>query len=273
MKKMFLAAVLLITAISTNAQEAKKGDFNVGITAGAGLSTMRIEDPYDLKDPEGITHIQGGLTFDYTFVNNFFMEFGLTYQRKGYKMDGNGYESNNKFEIDEETKTTVHYMVVPITLNYRINLGDFGLIPQVGPYVGFGLAGKNITTYNLELEDASMQQVAEKMLADMRNKAQETNVFDNENSNRVDFGFRFGLGMAFSPRVKFTIGYDLGVLDLYRGDNIDYKTKHSTLFGTLTFYFNGKHDKKKSDDEKSENDEINELNENTENSENTKTDE
>ena len=104
----------------------------------------------------------------------------------------------------------------------------------------------------------------------MRNQAKETNVFDSEHSNRVDFGFRFGLGMAFSPRVKFTVGYDLGVLDLYRGDNVDYKTKHSTLFGTLTFYFNGKRDKKEESEEKNEMIETNELDENTENN---KTDE
>jgi len=237
-KNLFLAVISLGATISMNAQEAKKGDFNVGITAGAGLSTMRMNDPYDLKDPDGIANIQGGLVFDYAFVDNLFLEAGVTYQRKGYKTDEIGYEhSNDYFEIDEETKTSIHYVAVPLTLNYRINLGNFGLIPQAGPYVGVGLTGKTTTDYTLDLEDASMQQVAEEMLGDMRNKAPESKVFDNEHAKRLDFGFRFGLGFAFSQKTKFTVGYDLGILDLYRAENLDYKTKHSTFFGTLTFYF------------------------------------
>lgn len=237
MKKIIVAAALFLAAFSANAQEAKKGDFNIGITAGAGLSTMRFDDPYDLYDPEPIANIQGGFVFDYSFIDNLFLEIAGTYQRKGYKKDRTDFEKDDCFEIDNETKTSIHYVAFPVTLNYRINLGKIGLIPQVGPYFAIGVAGNVKTNYKLDLEDANYQKIAEDMLDDLREKAPKNNIFDNENNKRFDFGMRFGLGLAFSSKAKFTVGYDLGLLDLCRTEGVDNKSQHSTFFGAFTYYF------------------------------------
>ena len=111
MRKIIFAAVLL-SAISTVsfAQEAKKGDFNFGVSVGGGISTYRF-DPDELVEGEKISpiaNIQAGLVFDYSFVDNFFLEWSVSYQRKG-ALDKLADE-----EDTEEVKCSVHYIQVPL---------------------------------------------------------------------------------------------------------------------------------------------------------------
>lgn len=216
-----------------------------------------------------IANIQGGLVFDYAFVDNFFVEGGLTFQRKGGKV------VNEMLGMKTTVTTNLYYVEVPITLNYRINLGDFGLIPQVGPYVAFGVGGKTKTKIDGDLGD--MMNGMFNMLGDAMNsmtgdygdldydnsdfgfettgtseEPEDLKSFGDGAADRLDFGLRMGVGLAFSEKVKLTLGYDLGLLDIYRSANKDAeeaakeagvtnyegnaKSKNGTIFGTLTFY-------------------------------------
>lgn len=213
--KKFLFAVAGLLAFSTMsfAQKASAGDFNVGITVGGGLSNVRVENKSDSQKP--IANIQGGLVFDYAFVDNMFLEGGVTFQRKGckYKTEVGSYTS--------KTTSNMFYVEIPVTYNYRINIGDFGLIPQAGPYVGIGVGGKSKHTSDIPMDVTD---------------GTKTDVFGDNGAKRLDFGLRLGAGLAFTDNMKLTLGYDLGLLDNHRGDNIDYKNKNGVFFGTLTFY-------------------------------------
>lgn len=281
MKKILLT-VFSIFAIgaSSFAQEANAGDFNFGITVGGGLTKINTDNPYEDVNMDEISYenkfianIQGGLVFDYAFVDNFFVEGGLTFQRKG------GKTVVNMFGMETTTTTNLYYVEVPITLNYRINLGDFGLIPQVGPYVAFGVGGKTKTKLDGSL--GGMMNGMFDMLGDAMNsmtgdygdldydydgsdfdtqltgveadESKDDKSFGDGAADRFDFGLRMGVGLAFSEKVKLTLGYDLGLLDIYRSASKDAedaaaaagnavesgasaKSKNGTIFGTLTFY-------------------------------------
>ena len=277
MKKILLAVFSLFAiGASSYAQEANAGDFNIGITVGGGLTKINTENPYeDISLDEFsyknkfIANIQGGLVFDYAFVDNFFVEGGLTFQRKGGKV------VNEMLGMKTTVTTNLYYIEVPITLNYRINIGDFGLIPQVGPYVAFGVGGKTKTKIDGDLGD--MMNGMFNMLGDAMNsmtgdygdldydsgdfdfettgtneEPEDLKSFGDGAADRLDFGLRMGVGLAFSEKVKLTLGYDLGLLDIYRTANKDAedaakaagnteyegnaKSKNGTIFGTLTFY-------------------------------------
>ena len=277
MKKILLAVFSLFAiGASSYAQEANAGDFNIGITVGGGLTKINTENPYeDISLDEFsyknkfIANIKGGLVFDYAFVDNFFVEGGLTFQRKGGKV------VNEMLGMKTTVTTNLYYIEVPITLNYRINIGDFGLIPQVGPYVAFGVGGKTKTKIDGDLGD--MMNGMFNMLGDAMNsmtgdygdldydsgdfdfettgtneEPEDLKSFGDGAADRLDFGLRMGVGLAFSEKVKLTLGYDLGLLDIYRTANKDAedaakaagnteyegnaKSKNGTIFGTLTFY-------------------------------------
>lgn len=233
MRKMLMMCALLMVTMLTNAQDSKKGTYSMGITYGAGYSMLRMDDPYGMKDPEGIANLQGGLAFDYWFTDHIFMETSVTYQRRGWRMDGIRYDKEGEYEIEQEAKTNLHYIVLPMTYNYWYKMRRMGMVYEFGPYFGIGLGGKQKYSCDIELKDPAFQSAAEQLAKSMEN---ETKIFDGDNTKRFDFGLRFGLGTTFGKRMKFMVGYDLGLLNLYRGGNHDMKSKNGTVYGALTFY-------------------------------------
>lgn len=236
MKKVLLAVMsLLAVSASSFAQEANAGDFNIGIVAGGGLSNIRMDDQKNVTyERKSIANIQGGVVIDYAFVDNFFLEAGATFQRKGNKQTAELQAS--AMGISYSTKSTMtanmFYVEVPVTLNYRIPIGDMGLIPQAGPYVAFGVGGKTKSSTEFDTNNETIK----KYLEQMGSEDSEYDSFGDDGAEKLDFGVRLGLGLAFSEKLKFTVGYDLGLLDNVRGDNVDFKNKNGVLFGTLTFY-------------------------------------
>lgn len=237
-----------MVSVSSFAQDANTGDFNIGITVGGGLAKINADDPtYPgfTSERKPIANIQGGLVLDYTFVNNFFAEAGFTFQRKGGKqvVETKNYKST--------VTTNLYYMELPLTLNFRIPIGDLGLIPQAGAYVAYGVGGKTkySTEYSLDgavdalgdlvsdlTDDPSVKIYTDAVSLSKKTEEKEEDSFGDNAADKLDYGLRFGLGLAFTEKVKLTFGYDLGLVDIVRGDNHKFKNRNGVLFGTLTFY-------------------------------------
>ena len=249
MKKILFSVLsLFMVSVSSFAQDANAGDFNIGITVGGGLAKINADDPtYPgfTSERKPIANIQGGLVFDYAFVNGFFAEAGLTFQRKGGKQE-------IETKIYKSTVTTnLYYMELPLTLNFRIPVGDLGLIPQAGAYVAYGVGGKTkyTTEYNFDdavntlgdfvsdlTDDPSVKIYTDAVSLNKKSEEKEDDSFGENAADKLDYGLRFGLGLAFTEKVKLTFGYDLGLVDIIRGGDNNYKNRNGVLFGTLTFY-------------------------------------
>lgn len=248
-KVLFSVLSLFMVSVSSFAQDANAGDFNIGITVGGGLAKINADEtvsPGITSERKPIANIQGGLVFDYAFVNGFFAEAGLTFQRKGGKQE---IES----KIHKSTVTTnLYYMELPLTLNFRIPVGDLGLIPQAGAYVAYGVGGKTkyTTEYNFDdavntlgdlvlvsdlTDDPSVKVYTDVSLNKKTDEREEDSFGDNA-ADKLDYGLRFGLGLAFTEKVKLSFGYDLGLVDVVSGDNSKFKNRNGVLFGALTFY-------------------------------------
>lgn len=249
MKKILFSVLsLFMVSVSSFAQDANAGDFNIGITVGGGLAKINADDPSlpgVTSERKPIANIQGGLVFDYAFVNGFFAEAGLTFQRKGGKqeVEAKSYKST--------ITTNLYYMELPLTLNFRIPVGDLGLIPQAGAYVAYGVGGKTkyTTEYNFDdavntlgdfvsdlTDDPSVKIYTDAVSLNKKSEEKEEDSFGENAADKLDYGLRFGLGLAFTEKVKLAFGYDLGLVDIVRGDNSNFKNRNGVLFGTLTFY-------------------------------------
>ncbi|MBR3520260.1 MAG: PorT family protein [Paludibacteraceae bacterium] len=247
-KVLFSVLSLFMVSVSSFAQDANAGDFNIGIIVGGGLAKINADDPTSpgvTNERKPIANIQGGLVLDYTFVNNFFAEAGFTFQRKGGKqvVETKSYKST--------VTTNLYYMELPLTLNFRIPVGDLGLIPQVGAYVAYGVGGKTkySTEYSLDeavntlgdlvsdlTDDPSVKIYTDAVSLSKKTEEKEEDSFGDNAADKLDYGLRFGLGLAFTEKVKLSFGYDLGLVDVVRGDNSKLKNRNGVLFGTLTFY-------------------------------------
>lgn len=239
MKRSLLFVGLIFCVMGAFSQDVSKGKFSWGITAGAGMANMRFEQKIDDRDP--IANIQAGVVIDFAIVDNFFLESGLTFQRKGYQMEMES-EYNSavgSISTNIDQTTNLFYLQLPILLNYRFNVGKVGLIPQVGPYFAVGVGGKIKTETETENEPLEGYETIDY-------DVKEENSFSDDRS-RFDLGVRFAGCVGIGTDMKVSIGYDLGLVDwikkeykafdkVYQVENN--KSKNGTLFATFTYYFN-----------------------------------
>lgn len=129
MKKIFLSAIVLLFAVSMNAQR-----IDLGVKAGVNFSN--ITDASQLKNKTGFT---AGAFLGIGF-NKFAIQPEVLFSQQGSKVD------TNKFDLD--------YINVPVMLKYYL-IGDIFNI-QVGPQFGF-LINDNTSFFDkVETKDFDM---------------------------------------------------------------------------------------------------------------------
>lgn len=204
MKKimMMLAAAMLLTATTANAQFRKKDNnrvpdrFHMGIRGGVTVSTL-TGDTKSLADVESLTYPTGGFGLDFQVAPvPIFLGVGLYYQNQGYSW----YTYNYHKDFD------YHCVQLPFTASYHINVApNLFINPFLGPWF----------SYNCEDLDK-----------------------DNDwNDNRFDYGVRFGCGVNFG-RLTLDLGYDIGLKNWYDG-NKDYSIHTGIFFATIGFNWAG----------------------------------
>jgi hypothetical protein len=128
MKKLMMIAIMMIAAVSANAQN-EAGQASIKPMAGINLATMTKTD--DSKMRVGLA---AGLEFEYGVADNFGISAGVLYSMQGVKYDkpllGGG----------KEKKTVkLDYINIPILANYYIAPG-FAIKAGVQP--GFNVQKK-----------------------------------------------------------------------------------------------------------------------------------
>lgn len=240
MKRSLVLVGFLFCVMGVFSQNASKGAFSWGVTAGAGFSNMRLEKSIDDKDP--IANIQAGLVVDYAIIDNLFLESGITFQRKGYQKESESDYNSVLGSVSTSIDKTVNlfYLQLPVLFNYRFNIGQtVGLIPQVGPYFAVGVGGK--TKIETEVENEPVNGY-ETVTYDVKKEDSFT-----DQTSRFDLGLRLAGCIAIGTNMKVSIGYDLGLVDwikkeykafdkVYQVENN--KSKNGSLFATFTYYFN-----------------------------------
>ncbi|MFN0034411.1 MAG: porin family protein [Saprospiraceae bacterium] len=216
MKKLFFLPVALFALIiSTHAQ------VRFGVKAGLNLSNVSgssdvddfYEDEYLGKgfNPKIIPSFVVGAQVEYDFSASLGISSGLQITGKGFKLDESFLEDDERITYDE--KTTAYYLQIPVQLTYHKG-GFFG---AVGPYVGFGIAGK----YRYEYDDEFFREEDD-------GKIEFTNDVDVDDEldaltaklNPIDFGAGLELGYEFT-NLRLSASYSLGLTNIYPKDLVD----------------------------------------------------
>lgn len=113
-----------------------------------------------------------------------------------------------------------HAVNVPLYLNYSLNLAsDSNIFIFAGPTAQYGLASST------KLSGGVGEYSGDKKFDN----------YDNENYNRFNVYLGGGVGFQVSA-IQITVGYDYGLMNLYKGDNA-VKTHRSNLKLGLGFVF------------------------------------
>jgi len=146
MKKLMMIAIMMIAAVSANAQN-EAGKASIKPMAGINLATMTKTD--DSKMRVGLA---AGLEFEYGVADNFGISAGVLYSMQGVK--GTGYWLGGGGKVDLTYK--FDYINVPILANYYIVPG---LAIKAGVQPGFNVKKKVAVDAAGVKEDATVDDV------------------------------------------------------------------------------------------------------------------
>ena len=208
MKKILLVLMCAVCTLTASAQyasdggsffSAEKSDQPVtfGIRGGVNFAKQTASsNGYNFSAKNNVG-FNVGVCVDIPMMESLYLQSGLYYTVKGYKLEEDG----------ETEKATPAYLEIPILASYRYNLGSSTQLQvNFGPYLAYGIGGKYKWEYEGESEDMDY--------------------FDDENdTKRFDAGLAFGAGVTFG-HIFVGINYDLGLTNIIKdGDDGSLKNR------------------------------------------------
>ena len=159
-----------------------------------------------------------GISFNIPLAGGFGIAPGLYYSMITNKDSSSG--TILGIPVSASSTFTEHAVNVPLYLNYNLNLAsDSNFFIFAGPTAQYGIASST------KLTGGVGDNSAEKKYDN----------YDNENYNRFNVYLGGGVGFQVSA-IQITVGYDYGLMNLYKGENAT-NTHRSNLKLGLGFVF------------------------------------
>lgn len=231
LKVLFASSMLLFVLQTATAQ------VRFGAKAGLNLASISYSDDY-INDTEAVIegdlstgmipafHVGGQVEFD--FSSSVGLSAGVQLSMKGGSLEIDGTILGERFT--STAKARPMYVQVPVAVYYR----NAGFYAGVGPYVGFGVAGKIKT----EVEVAGQTE-----------EDSEDITFGNDEDDSfspLDFGAGVELGYEFG-KLRVSAAYNLGLANAAPKDAVDagdeagrdYKYMHRVIGVSVAYLFGG----------------------------------
>lgn len=211
MKKIFVAAVAAVCALSVSAQRASdSSEFSfwdgdqteqkivVGPRVGLNVSTLSVSN-LELNNDKSKLGFNVGVAVEFPIVRSFYINSGLFYTTKGIKFENSG----SDWSLDETWNAG--YIELPVYASYRLNFAEASQLQiNFGPYFAYGVNGKvkyelneegDVSKYDYDIFGASEDDV------------------EKGGVKRFDCGLGVGLGYTFH-KIYLGINYQFGLTNI-----------------------------------------------------------
>ncbi|MBK7937610.1 MAG: PorT family protein [Lewinellaceae bacterium] len=198
MKK--ISSLTILLALCLGVATSATAQVRFGVKAGLNLANLTGDD---LDGTKMLPTFMIGGQAEFGLSDALGLGVGLQLQGKGVKAE------------EEDASIAPMYLQVPVYLTYRNN----GFFAGVGPYFGFGIAGKN--KFDGESENISFG-----------------SSFDDDLS-ALDFGAGLELGYEFG-NLRASASYNLGLANALPkdvADELDLSAKHAVIGLALAYLF------------------------------------
>jgi len=199
--KYLLILLLLFKGIDISAQE--DSPFQFGIKAGGNLfcTTTNLTDIADKKIKIGY---EAGLTAEYAFSDNFYLQSGISFITKGAVLKGK--EGTSTDENHWTQTINLQYLQIPVLPTYKFELvSDTEVFFSLGPYIAYGIGGKS-TRKNTYVN------------SDRKTEKEKMDSFGKNSLKDVDLGLKFCAGIELDKYI-FAWSYEFGLLNLEQKNN------------------------------------------------------
>lgn len=215
--KLSIVALMTLIGFSASAQHV----LPVRFTLEGGLNLSNSSWDAGSLDKKNRVGFQIGMMVEYPVTDVFYLQSGLSYTRKGARVEGFREEGNG--DRNREITMNQMYLQVPVYVAGKIEVAPgVKIVLNAGPYFAQGIAGTSkvpgkVTFWN------------EHYIA-----SGEFSTFGGHNSlKRFDFGLGAGVGVEFAS-VVVTLRTEMGLIDIGK-DNLNYKNRNVAL--TLGYKF------------------------------------
>lgn len=182
----FLLALVTMVATSVQAQ------VSFGIRGGVNFSNINGKDAADDKlENKLLPGFNAGVNVEIPVADQFYLQPGLLFSTKGAKADqGDG-------------KTTLGYIELPINLIFKPELGAGKMLLGFGPYLAYGVMGKESDGDNSE----TVKFKGKISTADLLSE-------DKPVYNPFDAGANVLVGYEFSNKLSAQLNAGLGLVNV-----------------------------------------------------------
>lgn len=203
----FIVAMLAVT-VSTNAQ------LNLGVKGGVNMSNMYDDE---LTDKYVKIGFNVGLLLDYEITYNSAIQSGLFFTTKGYQFKKEMIGSL----LQNEATCNPMYLQIPVHFAYKITVTPgMRVMLHAGPYAAYGVGGKSKLKHQLTVFDEVV--------------SSSVNLFSGNRFKAFDAGLGLGVGAEFGSFLV-DLGWDLGLVDVLKSDNV--KSKNQNAYLSVGFKF------------------------------------
>lgn len=195
MKKLFLSAAAILCTAGVFAQSS----LGYQIKAGVNFPSYSYGSTNNLSDTKSTTNFYVSGLLDVKASEYFSIQPGVSLQGKGAKLSV--VEAGNSTFTE---KQNTMWLEIPVNLVAKIPTGETGnFFVGAGPYVSFGLSGKN----KYEYDNANNSNA---------NTSRETKFKfgKDETLKGTDFGVNFLAGYQFKSGISINGGYGLGLVNI-----------------------------------------------------------
>jgi hypothetical protein len=134
-KLLTLSAILIFTTVALQAQ------LGFGLLGGVNFQNINGKDGNgDKLENALVIGFHAGANVNIPLAPDFYFQPGLLFSVKGAKNDF--FSPPVKASSDFSTTTKLSYIELPLNLLYRAQLGEGYILLGFGPYVAYGIGGK-----------------------------------------------------------------------------------------------------------------------------------
>lgn len=197
--------ILLTLAVALFMVGGAKAQLGYGLKAGLNFPSYSYGNSGDLSDTKSTTNFYITGHLDAPITHNFYVQPGVSLQGKGAKL----FAANIVGRDVEVTQNTM-WLEVPVNFVAKFDAGMGRVFVGAGPYVSFGLSGKNKYSGSNSNNDLET----------------EFKFGKDETLKGTDFGVNFLAGYQLSSGVNIHAGYGLGLTNLAGQKNLSNDIKN-----------------------------------------------
>ncbi len=198
-KYLTLSAILILSSVAMQAQ------IGFGLLGGVNFQNINGKNNNGDKLENGLlTGFHAGVNVNIPVAPDFYFQPGLLFSVKGAKNEF--FNPDLKASGDYTTTTRLSYVEMPLNLLFRPQLGNGHLLLGFGPYLAYGISGKETT----QLNSVSIERPVK-----FKNSVEEwTDLVENAYYRPFDAGANILFGYEFAMGAFIQLNAQLGLLKI-----------------------------------------------------------